>query len=57
MRDRCYQRHGISRLPDMEDDKAAKKAKLYLFVAIDRTSKFVFAELQEKATGKARQPS
>jgi transposase InsO family protein len=68
---RCYQRHGISRLPDMEGDKPAKKAfraypigyfhidiaevrteegKLYLFVAIDRTSKFAFAELHEKAT-------
>jgi hypothetical protein len=44
--------------------EAAKKAKvrteegkLYLFVAIDRTSKFACAELQEKAIGKARQPS
>ena len=68
---RCYQRHGISRLPDIEGDKPAKKAfrkypigyfhidiaevrteegKLHLFVAIDRTSKFAFAELHEKAT-------
>ena len=68
---RCYQRHGISRLPEVEGDKPAKKAfkkypigyfhidiaevrteegKLYLFVAIDRTSKFAFAELHEKAT-------
>jgi transposase InsO family protein len=68
---RCYQRHGISRLPDMEGDKPAKKAfksypigyfhidiaevrteegKLHLFVAIDRTSKFAFAQLHEKAT-------
>jgi transposase InsO family protein len=68
---RCYQRHGISRLPDVEGDKPAKKAfkaypigyfhidiaevltaegKLFLFVAIDRTSKFAFAELHEKAT-------
>jgi transposase InsO family protein len=67
---RCYQRHGISRLPDMEGDKPAKKAfkayplgffhidiaevqtaqgKLFLFVAIDRTSKFAFAKLAEKA--------
>lgn len=67
---RCYQRHGISRLPDMEGDKPAKKAfkaypigffhidiaevhtaqgKLFLFVAIDRTSKFAFAQLAEKA--------
>jgi transposase InsO family protein len=68
---RCFQRHGISRLPDMEGDKSAKKkfrqypigllhidiaevrteqGKLYLFVAIDRTSKFAFAELHERAT-------
>ena len=67
---RCYQHHGISRLPDTEGDKPAKKAfktypigffhidiaevqtaqgKLYLFVAIDRTSKFAFAKLAEKA--------
>ena len=68
---RCYQRHGISRLPEVEGDKPAKKAfkkypigyfhidiaevrteegKLHLFVAIDRTSKFAFAQLHEKAT-------
>jgi transposase InsO family protein len=68
---RCYQRHGIGRLPDIEGDKPAKKAfkaypigyfhidiaevrteegKLHLFVAIDRTSKFAFVELHEKAT-------
>ena len=67
---RCYQRHGISRLPEVEGDKPAKKAfkkypigyfhidiaevrteegKLYLFVAIDRTSKFAFAQLHSKA--------
>jgi len=67
---RCYQRHDISRLPEVEGDKPAKKAfkaypigffhidiaevqteqgKLYLFVAIDRTSKFAFAQLAEKA--------
>src|SRR5271166_4370065 len=67
---RCYQRHGIGRLPDIEGDKPAKKAfkaypigffhidiaevqtaqgKLFLFVAIDRTSKFAFAQLAEKA--------
>jgi transposase InsO family protein len=67
---RCYQRHGISRLPEVEGDKPAKKTfkaypigffhidiaevqtaqgKLYLFVAIDRTSKFAFARLAEKA--------
>jgi hypothetical protein len=63
---RCLQRHGISRLPEVGDDKPAKKkfaqypigyfhldiaevcteqGRLYLFVAIDRTSKFAFAEL------------
>jgi transposase-like protein len=67
---RCYKRHGISRLPEVEGDKPAKKAfkkypigyfhidiaevrteegKLYLFVAIDRTSKFAFAQLHKKA--------
>ena len=68
---RCLQRHGISRLPDVEGSKPAKKkfktypigyfhidiaevrtaqGKLHLFVAIDRTSKFAFVELHEKAT-------
>src|SRR6202167_5370361 len=58
---RCFQRHGISRLPDLDGQRPAKKkfkvypigyfhidltevrtaeGKLYLFVAIDRTSKF-----------------
>ena len=67
---RCLQRHGISRLPDVDGDKPAKKkfkrypigyfhidiaevrtaeGKLHLFVAIDRTSKFAFAQLVEKA--------
>lgn len=67
---RCLRRHGISRLPDVEGDKAPKKkfrsypigyfhidiaevqtaeGKLYMFVAIDRTSKFAFAQLVEKA--------
>jgi transposase InsO family protein len=67
---RCLQRHGISRLPDVEGDKQPKKkfksypigyfhidiaevqtaeGKLHLFVAIDRTSKFAFAQLVEKA--------
>jgi hypothetical protein len=62
---RCLQRHGISRLPEIEGDKPAKKkfakyaigyfhldiaevhieqGRLYLFVAIDRTSKFAYAE-------------
>lgn len=63
---RCLQRHGISRLPEIEGDKPAKKkfakypigyfhidtaevnteeGRLYLFVGIDRTSKFAYAEL------------
>src|SRR5215213_3526382 len=67
---RCLQRHAISRLPDVEGDKPAKRkfksypsgyfhvdiaevqtveGKLYLFVAIDRTSKFAYAELHAKA--------
>lgn len=67
---RCLQRHGISRLPDVEGHKQPKKkfksypigyfhidiaevrtaeGKLYLFVAIDRTSKFAFVQLVEKA--------
>ena len=67
---RCLQRHGISRLPDVEDGKGVKRkfkaypigyfhvdiaevrtaeGRLYLFVAIDRTSKFAFTELHEKA--------
>jgi transposase-like protein len=68
---RCLQRHGISRLPEVDGDKPARKkfkaypigffhvdlaevrteqGKLYLLVAIDRTSKFAFVELHEKAT-------
>ena len=68
---RCLQRHGISRLPDLEGDKPARKkfkiypigyfhmdiaevrtgeGKLYLFVAIDRTSKFAVARLYDEAT-------
>jgi transposase InsO family protein len=67
---RCLQRHGISRLPEIEGEKAAKtkfksypigffhidiaevqtaEGKLYMFVAIDRTSKFAFVRLVEKA--------
>jgi transposase InsO family protein len=67
---RCLQRHGISRLPEVEGDKPAKtkfksypigffhidiaevqtaEGRLYLFVAIDRTSKFAFVELHRKA--------
>jgi len=68
---RCLKRHGVSRLPQVEDEVSAKRkfkaypigyfhidiaevrteeGKLYLFVAIDRTSKFAFVELHEKAT-------
>jgi transposase InsO family protein len=68
---RCLQRHGISRLPEVEGDKPKRsrfkpypigfshidiaevrteEGKLYLFVAIDRTSKFAFAELYDRAT-------
>ena len=67
---RCLQRHGISRLPDVDGDKPKRKkfkrypigyihidiaevrteeGKLRLFVAIDRTSKFTYVELHEKA--------
>ncbi|WP_090568051.1 IS481 family transposase [Nitrosomonas sp. Nm33] len=70
---RCYQRNGISRLPDVDGDKPAKKkfkkypigyfhidlaevrteeGKLYLFVAIDRTSKFAYAELHKQSDRK-----
>jgi len=66
---RCLQRHGISRLPQVEGQASAKRkfkaypigyfhidiaevrtaqGKLYLIVAIDRTSKFAFVELHEK---------
>ena len=68
---RCFQRHGISRLPRLEASGPPRRkfkiypigyfhidltevrtaqGKLYLFVAIDRTSKFAFAELCSKAT-------
>jgi hypothetical protein len=67
---RCLQRHGVSRLPQMEGDKEPRRAfksypigffhidiaevqtpqgKLYLFVAIDPTSKFAVARLVDKA--------
>jgi IS30 family transposase len=67
---RCLQRHGISRLPEMEGDKPEKRkfkrypigyfhidiaevrteeGKLYLIVAIDRTSKLAFVRPCEKA--------
>lgn len=67
---RCLQRHGVSRLPEVEGDKRPRKSfkaypigffhidiaevrteegKLYLFIAIDRTSKIAFAKLVDKA--------
>ena len=68
--ERLFQRHGISRLPQVDGDKPKKRFKVYpigyfhidiaevrtaegklhMFVAIDRTSKFAFAELHERAT-------
>ncbi len=66
---RCLRRHGVSRLPEVEGSKPAKKkfktypigffhidiaevqtaeGKLYLYVAIDRTSKFAFVQLVKK---------
>ena len=68
---RCLQRHGISRLPEVEGDKPDRskfksypigyfhidiaevqtaEGKLYLFVAVDRTSKFAFVQLVESAS-------
>ncbi|MFM9974232.1 MAG: IS481 family transposase [Beijerinckiaceae bacterium] len=68
---RCLQRHGVSRLPEVDGDKPDKKkfrpypigyfhvdiaevqtaeGKLYLLVGIDRTSKFAYVELHQKAT-------
>lgn len=69
---RCLQRHGISRLPEVEGDKPKRtfkhypigffhidiaevrteEGKLHLFVAIDRTSKFAFAQLHQAANVK-----
>jgi hypothetical protein len=67
---RCLQRHGISRLPEVEGEATAKtkfksypigffhidlaevrtaEGRLYMFVAIDRTSKFAFVELHREA--------
>src|ERR687889_462634 len=68
---RCLQRHGISRLPEVDGDRPRRsrfkaypigffhiniaevrteEGRLYLFVAIDRTSKFAFVELHERVT-------
>ncbi len=70
---RCLQRHGISRLPDIEGDKPKRSRfkrypigffhidiaevqtaedKLYLFVGIDRTSKFAVTQRVDKANWK-----
>src|SRR5580698_9604205 len=67
---RCLQRHGVSRLPQVEGDKEPRRkfktypigffhvdiaevqtaqGKLYLFVAIDRASKFAVAQFVDKA--------
>jgi len=66
---RCLQRHGISRLPEVEGDRPDKRnfkaypigyfhvdiaevqiaeGTLYLYVAIDRTSKFAFVQIVRK---------
>ena len=66
---RCLQRHGVSRLPQVEGEASAKHkfksypigyfhidiaevrtahGKIYMLVAIDRTSKFAFVEAHEK---------
>jgi transposase-like protein len=67
---RCLQRHGISRLPEVDGEKPTRKTfksypigyfhidlaevrtaagKLYLYVAIDRTSKFAYVEVADRA--------
>jgi hypothetical protein len=71
---RCLERHGISRLLEVEGDRPRREkfdrdpigffhidlaegrtaeGKLYLFVAIDRTSKFAVVELVERADMRA----
>lgn len=68
---RCLQRHGISRLPEVDGNKPKRsrfkayplgyfhidlaevhtaEGRLYLLVAIDRTTKFAFVELHGRAT-------
>ncbi len=67
---RCLQRHGISRLPEVEGEASPKRkfksypigffhidlaevrtaeGRLYMLVAIDRTSKFALVELHREA--------
>jgi len=70
---RCFQRHGISRLPQLDQKKPKEKkkfknyepgyvhidisqvytaeGKLYLFVGIDRTTKYCYAKLYKDQTG------
>ncbi len=45
---RLFQRKGISKLPVDITEVCTEEGKLYLFVAIDRTSKFAYVELLEK---------
>ena len=68
---RCFQRHDISRLPQLDGQRVTKKkfkaypigyfhidltevrteeGKLYLLVAVDRASKFAFAQLHAQVT-------
>lgn len=75
---RCLQRHGISRLPEVEGEKPAKRkfkaypigyfpidiaevqtaeGKLYLYVAIDRVSKFAFVQVARKTGRTSAAPS
>ena len=71
---RCFQRHGISRLPQLDNNKTKKtkkfkkyepgyvhidisqvyteEGKLYLFVGIDRTTKFCYAKLYKDQESK-----
>ena len=72
---RCLKRHGISRLPQVENESAEKRkfktypigyfhidiaevrtaeGKLYLFVAIDRTSKFAFVRIARQGRSSDR---
>ena len=69
---RCFQRHGINRLPQLDEKKPkekkkfknyepgyvhvdisqvyTKECKLYLFVGIDRTTKYCYAKLYKNQT-------
>lgn len=70
---RCFQRHGISKLPHLEKPKKktnqfkkyepgyvhidisqvyTEEGKLYLFVGIDRTTKYCYAKLYKDQTSK-----